>query len=57
MATDRDSSKDGLPGKVTAELSAHQGPVRAVRFNSELVKYFAYCEGKRYHPALYGPGR
>ena len=33
MAVSGKNEADDLPGKVVAELTGHQGPVRAVRFN------------------------
>ena len=33
MAVSEKNEADDLPGKVVAELTGHQGPVRAVRFN------------------------
>ena len=32
------SSSTSLPSELVAELSGHQGPVRAVRFNSKLAE-------------------
>ena len=37
MAVSGKNEADDLPGKVVAELTGHQGPVRAVRFNGTQV--------------------
>ena len=44
MAVSGKNEADDLPGMVVAELTGHQGPVRAVRFNG--------TQGARSHACL-----
>ena len=41
-----------LPGKVVAELTGHQGPVRAVRFNSKAHGFEYYKQLVQAHGGI-----